>query len=188
MQSRNSISTLRVTPMSRDQAAILVKRMMGSYPSLSLHDPQVYIAELVTVLTQYSLEIGERAIDKAKQESPKYVPTVPQVKAACQELRRDDAWTYAVEYEHRSQQQLEDRRERERETEREPLEHRQQVAERILAEYHSQVSQPQRQKIETPATVKAKYGLTDEQWDAIPDQPKRADFWQGVRHPAAAGE
>lgn len=175
MRSQNSISTLRVTPMNRDQAAMLVKRLMGAYPSISLHDPEVYIAELVAVFTQYAIEVAERAIEQAKLESPSRVPTVPQIKAACQEQRRDHAFTYAMEYERRSQQQLQDWREIERENEREPLEHRRQVAARILGEYHG--SKPDGQKpIETPAAVMAKYGLTQEQWDALPDaQP---DKWR----------
>lgn len=187
MPSQNSISTLRVAPMTRDQAAMLVKRLMGAYPSLSLHDPQVYIAELVAVFTQYALEVGERAIEQAKLESPKYVPTVPQVKAACQEQRRDHAFTYAMEYERRSQQQLMDRRERDREDEREPLEHRRQVAQRILAEYHG--SKPDgRKPAETPASVMAKYGLTQAQWDALPDA--RPDAWRKAcaTHAKAAAE
>jgi hypothetical protein len=98
MQCDNSISTFKMLPMDRKEAAILVKRMMGCYPSLSLHDPEVYIAELVTVLTRYPLDVGEKAIENAKLESPKFVPTVPEVGKACEALvkSRRDAWTYAL--------------------------------------------------------------------------------------------
>lgn len=34
---------------------------------------------------------------------------------------------------------------------------------------------------ETTDTVMSKYRLTREQFDAIPNAPNRADYWQGVR-------
>ena len=38
-------------------------------------------------------------------------------------------------------------------------------------------------KWETPETMRKKHNLTQDQWDAIPDSPKRGDYWQGVRWP-----
>jgi len=167
--------------MGRKEAAILVKRMMACYPSLSLHDPEVYIAELVMLLTRHPLDVGEKAIEKAKFESPKFLPTVPEVAKACDGIRQE-GWSYAQEFEAQSRRQLEDRRRRELEDEREPLEYRRQAAERILAEYHAAVLGPTSPTIETAAMVKAKYGLTDQQWDALPDSPK--GHWQSIGHRA----
>lgn len=48
--------------------------MLGSYPSLSLHDPKTYIANLVTLLSGYPLWAGERAINVVKRNS-KFIPT-----------------------------------------------------------------------------------------------------------------
>jgi hypothetical protein len=36
---------------------------------------------------------------------------------------------------------------------------------------------------ETPATVKAKLQLSDADWDALPDAPRKSDYWSGVRWP-----
>lgn len=125
---------------------MLVTRMIGCYPAVNLHDPKTYAAEAVLVLLQYTFEIADRAIEQVKLESPTRVPTVPQIKAACQEQRRDHAFTYAQTWERQSQQQLLDRAERE--TEPEPLEYRKAVAERILTDYHSRIvpeTKPQQQ-------------------------------------------
>lgn len=143
--------------------------MIGCYPSLSLHDPKIYIAELVTLLTRYSLEIGEKAIEKAKSDNPKFIPSVPEVANACREFNRDDAWNYAQQFAANSRQQLLERQEREEADQREPLEHRRRAVERILAEYRSGLSSEQRKTIETPESVMEKYGLSRAQWDALPD-------------------
>lgn len=75
-QSRNSVATLTLTPMTREEAAILVERMLGSYPSLSLHDPKNYIAAVCSMLCSYPLWAGDRAIGEAVVES-KFVPPTP---------------------------------------------------------------------------------------------------------------
>src|SRR5262249_32490528 len=130
----NSISTSKILPMSTEEAVRLVKRMMGCYPSLSLHDPQVYVAELVTVLTGYPLDVGAEAIEKAKKESPKFIPTVPEVAVACEALIKSQraARTYAQQWEEQSRRQLCEREAAEAATE--PREHRSRVADRIRNE------------------------------------------------------
>jgi len=75
-QSKNSVATLTLKPMTREEAAILVDRMLGSYPSLSLHDPKSYIAAICSMLCSYPLWAGERAIGEAVVES-KFAPPTP---------------------------------------------------------------------------------------------------------------
>ena len=50
--------------------------MLGSYPSLNLHDPETYIAAICSLLTGYPLWAAERAVDKATIES-KFIPPTP---------------------------------------------------------------------------------------------------------------
>jgi hypothetical protein len=76
MQFKNLPTTLQLTPMSKAEAGALVKRMLGSYPSLNLHDPETYIATICTLLTGYPLWAAEIAVDKATVES-KYIPPTP---------------------------------------------------------------------------------------------------------------
>jgi hypothetical protein len=150
--------------------------MMGCYPSLSLHDPKVYIAELVNVLTRYPLDVGEKAIEKAKQESPKFIPTVPEVAAACQALvkSQQEFWSYARQWEEQSRRQLLERKEEEDASE--PIEHRRRIADRISNQLRAAGfrigAKREHDRRFTVAAVKEKLGITDEQWAALPDAPR----------------
>ena len=184
MQCNNSVSTFRMLPMNRKQAAMLVKRMMGCYPSLSLHDPEVYIAELVTALTRYPLEIGEKAIEKAKLESPKFVPTVPELRIACDALVKSqrDTWTYGQQWEEQSRKQLREREAAEAPTE--PIEHRWQVVDRIRNELRAAGFRIGAKREYDPrftvAAVKENLGITEERWAALPDAPRPLNLGRTV--------
>lgn len=52
----------------------MVKRLLGSYPSLNLHDPETYMANLVTLLTGYPLWAGERAVGTVRRQT-RFPPT-----------------------------------------------------------------------------------------------------------------
>ena len=45
---------------------MIVRRYLGSFPTLNLHDPEVYIAEICSLLCGYPLWAGEKAIGKIK--------------------------------------------------------------------------------------------------------------------------
>lgn len=149
---------------------------MGCYPSLSLHDPQFYVAELVTVLTGYPLDIGAEAIEKCKKESPKFIPTVPEVSIACETLVKSlrDASTYAQQWEEQSRRQLLERKAVENTSE--PIEHRRRVVDRLKKQLRA-AGLPIGAKREydprfTVAAVKERLGITDEQWAALPNAPR----------------
>lgn len=76
MRSKNSVATLTLTPMSKAEAAALVDRMLGSYPSVNLHDPETYISVICSLLTGYPLWAAENAIEKATMEA-KFAPPTP---------------------------------------------------------------------------------------------------------------
>lgn len=73
----------------------MVNRLLGSYPSLNLHDPEVYIANLVTLLLDYPRWAGEKAIIKVKRET-KFLPTEAELYPALEDQvavhRRARAW------------------------------------------------------------------------------------------------
>jgi hypothetical protein len=169
--------------MDRKEAAKLVKRMMGCYPSLSLHDPEVYITELVKVLTRYPLDVGEKAIEKAKFESPKFVPTVPEVGKACEAfVKSQRELTYTQRWEEESRRQLREREAAEAATE--PIEHRRRVADRFRNELRAAGFRIGAEREYDPrftvAAVKEKFGITDEQWNALPDAPRPPDLRESV--------
>jgi hypothetical protein len=147
---------------------------MGCYPSLSLYDPQVYVAELVTVLTGYPLDIGAEAIEKSKKESPKFIPTVPEVSSETLLKSLRDASTYAQQWEEQSRRQLLERKAVENTSE--PIEHRRRVGDRVKKQLRAAGLRIGAKREYDPrftvAAVKEKLGITDEQWAALPDAPR----------------
>ena len=89
----------------------MVRRLLGSYPSVKLHDPQIYMTELMALFVRYPAWVGEQGIVGAKKESPKFIPAVPEVEKACERAFGEIRWraTYADEWNARSKVQLEER-------------------------------------------------------------------------------
>ena len=112
----------------------MIKRLMGSYPSLSVHDPKTFTVELITVLMKYPPSVSEYGITEARRSSPQFIPSIGQIEEACEQYagRVTPHITWSEEWDDRSQRQLAEREEFERKSE--PLEQRQKVAERILRE------------------------------------------------------
>ncbi len=162
----SEISRMVTTPMTREQAAKLVSRLLGGYPSLNLHDPETYIASVTALLCGFSWWVGERAIEKVSTES-KFVPSKAEVAAACQHFAPDrQVRTWGDDWDERSRKQL---AEREAWEALSPAE--KQTMEELRAEMRARGLnmggvQPHR---ETPGSVMAKLGLTQEEWDALPD-------------------
>ncbi len=166
-QWKNSeISRTVTTPMTKQQAAKLVSRLLGGYPSLSLHDPETYIASVTALLCGFSWWVGERAIEKVSTES-KFVPSKAEVAAACQHFAPSSrVRTWGDDWDARSRAQL---AERERQEALPPPP--KQTIEELRAEMRARglnMGGPAGHT-ETPETVRAKLGLTQEEWDALPD-------------------
>jgi hypothetical protein len=119
--------------MNQEAATLLATRLLGSYPSLNLHDPETFMTELVMVFLKYPQWVGEDAVTAAKRESPIYVPSVPLVEKSCEEavVQTREAFTYAEEWERQTQRQLQDRRQMQELEKQEPLEHRRAVVARL---------------------------------------------------------
>jgi tellurite resistance protein len=122
---------------------------------------------MATALCRYPLDIGEHAVDEVIT-SLKFIPTVAEIVEACKRHMPAPAWT--DEWEERSRFQLAERARLEAAvstTERE----------RIAEGFKQLLARLQPDKADnkanqyTPEAVKAKLGLTDEQWAAIPDTP-----------------
>lgn len=183
----NSPSTLKLIPMSRAQAAELVKRLLRSYASLPLHDPEGYVAEIVTLLTGYPLWAGESVIDDVRHTA-KYLPNIsdihPKLEAAIRPLK------YAVEWDAQSQRQLlEDKR-----NAGESPEHRAAVIDRIRKEMAANGMPIMGDKESdfdprfTVSAVKEKLKITDEQWNQIPDaDPGKWQRLQAQHQPERKG-
>lgn len=110
--------------------------MIGSYPSLSLHDPKTFSVEFVTQLSQYPFDVVQAAIKTAARASPNFIPSIPAIEAEAEKLFADtrQTYTYAQQWEAGAQKQSAEERQFKLDDLREPLEHRKKVAERIRAE------------------------------------------------------
>lgn len=113
-QAKRSTSISSVTaPMTKQQATLLVARMLGSYSTLNLHNPQVYMPELATTLMKYPFSIGERGCEMARKASPEFIPSVGSIQAECEKLFAGtrEATTWAKQWQQRATEQLRERAE-----------------------------------------------------------------------------
>lgn len=155
-------------------------QLLGGYPALNLHDPETYIAKLVALLCGVSLWVGQRAVQRvASSPEWKFIPpSVAGMVEACEHFAPSrSGLDWADEWDARAQAQLEERAQIEAGN---PVGEQERVAagfERLLA--HLGRGDPKR-PMETAETVRAKFNLTQEQWDALPNLPERKQQrWTG---------
>lgn len=97
------VSSLSMVPMTKVEAAALIHQMLGCYPSLNLHDPKIYIANMVTLLSGYPLWAGEDAVTAVKRKT-KFIPTEAELHAELKD--RTAAFRYAAEWESDAQSMI----------------------------------------------------------------------------------
>lgn len=102
----SEVSTHSLTPMNLDEAKALVRRYLGSFPSLNLHDPEIYVADLCGLLCGYPLWAGQSAIEKIK-DTNKFPATRAEIKPLLDEHVRIPK--YAQEWEAQARSQIADR-------------------------------------------------------------------------------
>jgi hypothetical protein len=103
MRSTNSVDTFAVFPMTTKQAGDLVDRLLGSYPSLNLHDPETYITAVTALFRGYPFWAGESVVRKVTSES-KFVPTLAEIRPHLESEVRTHR--YAQEWERSARQTL----------------------------------------------------------------------------------
>ena len=167
--------------MTKNQAVALTNKMLGSYPSTDLHDPETYIATMAAVLCRYPLDVGERAIESVVM-SLKFIPVVAEIVEACRQQLPAPTWT--DEWEARSRAQIEERQ-------RLAAPPSKTEYERITDGFkqlrtYLRPDEANKENQFTPKKIKAKFGLTDAQWDAIPDAPPDSSF-RKLQPPSWAG-
>jgi hypothetical protein len=156
--------------------------LLGCYRTGEANDPEIYLAAVVAVLSDYPLDIVT-AVTRPSTGIPaklKWLPTIAEIKTACEDIagpRRCMA-----EWETRSRAQLAERAQQEAPDGK--TEHDRIVTgfDELLAHLRRDQTKPIEQF--TPEAVKAKLGLTDAQWNAIPDALPDST-WQKVTPPCA---
>jgi len=97
-----------LAPMSREDAAKLVRRLLAGYPTINPHDPEGYIAALVQVMAEYPKWAGDRSITAVDREKSDFPPSDRKLRTWLDEAVRP--WRYAADWDARSQQQVKERK------------------------------------------------------------------------------
>ena len=139
-------------------------------------DPEFYVTSLLAVLIHYPLDVAELAADPFKgipSQQP-WMPTPYDVKQFCEAQLRPRR--EAAAWEKRSQEQIRDRRDNDLSRPKQTVQEvEDEMAKRgiFLPGYIKRSGQIPGRNYETPETVRRKLGLTQEQWDALPDDTAR---------------
>jgi hypothetical protein len=170
--------------MTKSQAGKIVKKMLGSYPSVNLHDPQTYAAAICELLVRYPIWAGENAVNRAlTSDESKFIPPTlgilrPLLEAEVRVHRYAAEWNAGAE-------KLLALAPPPGENERQLAERKAHIA-RLREQYgptfgiNSGRPRPPTQAESQEALI-AQIG--QEAFDAIPDAGIRSDDWQKLRAP-----
>lgn len=142
------------------------RRLLGCYRAGDANDPEVYIAAVVAVLAQYPADVI-RAVTEPTTGLPSrlnWLPTVREVTQACEEIEGPRRRTR--EWEAGARRQIEDRGQI---TDSRPRKTYEQL-QAELAEVGIFIGS--RWATAKPVNInefREKYGITQDQWDAIPN-------------------
>jgi hypothetical protein len=156
------------------------KLILGSYRADQAADPDIYVTAITLLLSRYPPDIGARLTDPKDGVAGKYkwLPTVSEVKEEAEAILEAERQANYRADQLRKQWQLRDQVEREAKAE--TPEHRAKVVERVKNEMRAHgfkfAGDDRIKPVETPETVKAKFGLSDEQWKSLPDAPPAGEF------------
>jgi hypothetical protein len=154
----------------------LGRLLLGSYRTGEASDPEVYISGVVRILSAYPLDVVRRVVDPL-DGIPSYcdwLPKFSEVKAACERLAGPTVVARMSDWDRRTQAQLE---ERQRLTALP-------VPKQGYAEFKSEMAArglpiDGRRPVASDMANLQKYGITREQWSALPDIPqKMQDRWE----------
>lgn len=143
------------------------------------------MTELLALFLNYPAWAAEKAIGLAKRESPKFVPSVPAVEVACEQVFGEtrQTRTWVDDWNARTQLQLEERRQIE-----EAPRPKAEVVAKIRADMLAAGMPILGDRLDsvkfTPEAVKERLKISDEEWAKIPDLPEDAEYWCGLRAPA----
>lgn len=163
-------------------AAKYTKLLLGCYRMGDANDPEVYTAAIIAIFSDYSEEVMRDVADPRRGLPSKiqWLPTVKEVREACEKRANQRDWVDV--WEARSRAQIE---------ERARLEYIHKEPRETWAETKADLERrgfkfSEKPKLfETAEDVRTKYGISQDQWNAIPDLPpdfeERAQQWRERR-------
>lgn len=146
-RSVTSTSQAQAVQHRSDWITTCARQVLSSYRKDDFADPDGYAVQLAMVLERYDDKVIRAVTSPTEgiQRSCKFPPSIAEVVEFIEEhIRRA---SFAANYDARSRQQIEEREQFERD-QREPLEYRRAVVERVMADYKSKLvpeTKPQRQ-------------------------------------------
>lgn len=175
--------------LTMSEAVEAVGRMLAAFPNTRDGVRDGYLGVMAQLLTRYPRQTALRCahpIDGVIRDC-KFLPTVSE---AVKWLEREQLpLLNANVRERRDAEQFAQRERDEADADREPLEHRQDVAARIKDELRAKGfmfagDSPGANTVAKEREKLLSLGkITPEQFLSIPDAPKSSDCWQGVRSP-----
>jgi hypothetical protein len=155
----------------------MARLLLGSYRTGEANDPEVYIAGVVKILSAYPLDVVRRVVDPL-DGLPSYcdwLPKFSEVKVACEKLCAPTVLTRMSEWDRRTMLQIQER---------------QGLAalpapKQSYADFRAEMAarglpiEKRDRRIDGGADVaRAKFNISEEQWNAIPDIPPEVmDKW-----------
>lgn len=161
-------STSSVNTSERlNEAKIGARRLFGCFRAGDAHDPETYIAAAVSILARYPVEIIRAVTEPTGLPSTsQWLPTIAEIRNECEVLALRAQ--RSTERERQIQQQLE-ARETLQITDGRPRPTYEEL-QRRCAEVGLYIG-PKGSRLPPvdPAQIQKKYGVSKEQWDAIPN-------------------
>lgn len=170
--------------MMLSEAIEAVAKMVAAYPNGGSQAGKSYIGTMAALLCEYPRIVAHQCADPLHgvTRTTKFLPTVAEVVEFCEPLV--GSMRGRVDKEDEIRAQLEERARFEAE-ERAPLDERRATVDRVRADMAAAgmpiFGDRNHDRRFTPEAVKKKLGITDEQWNAIPNAPQDQGYWQGLR-------
>jgi hypothetical protein len=158
-----STATLNKSAALKTRIAELTKILLGCYRTGDANDPTIYAGAIIAVLSDYPLDVIEAAVDPRTglPAQSKWLPNVAEVKDFCEARMRPKRMQA------QGLQQIEEREQLAIEHQRPRKTYEQLVAECRAVGINIGPKGPS-QAVDV-AAVRQKYGLSQEEWDAIPN-------------------
>lgn len=144
--------------------------LLGCFRTGEANDPEVFISAVIRILSAYPLDVIRAVIDPLTgiPGRQNWLPTPHEVKAACDEIwlprQRKEAQQQQIRAQLAERARIENAAKKRRMTYDELIE--------MCAKDGVFIGSARDRRIsDDAATVKARFGISDEQWDAIPDGP-----------------
>lgn len=163
-----------LTPMGQAAAMKLIDRYLSGFPYLSLTDPEGYQAALAEMMQRYPKWAGEYAIRRPNKDAPNMPASELLLKTWLEELVAPHR--SLTKWNEKASEQLEERKLLESHIPKQTFSEMK-VEMKLRGLYVDEKGLAP----EEPEVVRNKLGLSQEQWDALPNQPPSSNYWKGIR-------